>query len=334
LSKRADIIAKNGAELARSIGQTIPRAEDDIRPRIDPRFKSDPNSLTVPLRLVYPDSTQPRKQFPSDMIAERAASLLAMGQLNPLLVVWDTQPEDPSRVFMVIDGECRYRAADEILHWPDIWVNARYKGPFSGLSGEAKQSLLESILLQQLASQKQRRDWSPIEEANAIARLIDQQKGFRLTVRDIVDRTGISQTRIQERVTLLGLPHEVRALVQRGQLYAKTAIVVAELPSDAMQIAAAEMFARGNWSTRRAKEWVKEKKEKLVRTRTRGRENEHEHPSKSPQMQKRTVHYTTKDGAGKITIHRVAKDEGISFVEQLRWLKDVIGQVQEEIAKT
>jgi ParB family chromosome partitioning protein len=145
----------------------------------------------VPLAAVRPNADQPRKHFAEAAIAELAASIKARGLLQPIVV---------RRVdvgFELLAGERRFRAA-------------RLAGldRLPALVREADDPL-EIALIENL----QREDLSPLEEAEALALLIERH-GY--SHREVGELLGKSRPYVSNMLSLTRLPEPVKEELHRG----------------------------------------------------------------------------------------------------------------------
>ena len=162
-----------------------------------PTSAADDESLhRIPLELIAPNPSQPRKAFDEQELRELADSLREHGVLQPILV----RPLPGGR-YELLAGERRWRAArlaglDRI---PAVVRSA------------AESERLELALIENMA----RQDLNPIESARACAALVDE---FGLTKEEVGRRVGKSRVAISNLVRLLELPDEVLAMLESGKL--------------------------------------------------------------------------------------------------------------------
>lgn len=178
-----------------------------------------PSSL--PLALVDPSASQPRRQFDEVALAELADSIRIKGVLQPILV----RPMEGGR-YEIVAGERRWRAS-QLAGLHDIPVVIRELG--EGDSFEA--ALIENV---------QRADLNPLEEAEGYQRLIRE---FHHTQESVASLTGKSRSHIANLLRILDLPENARSLVKMGLLslgHAK-AVLAARDP----EILAREIAERG-----------------------------------------------------------------------------------------
>jgi ParB family chromosome partitioning protein len=139
----------------------------------------------VPVDEIQPNPDQPRKHFDEEKLAELAASLKVHGLLQPIVV---------RRVdgrFELVAGERRLRAAQlaEIDRLPALV--------------REMEDPLEIALIENL----QREDLSPLEEAEALAQLIERH-GY--SHREVADILGKSRPYVSNTLALTRLPVSVK----------------------------------------------------------------------------------------------------------------------------
>jgi ParB family chromosome partitioning protein len=150
----------------------------------------------LPLDQVHPDRANPRRMFDEAALEELAASLKNQGVLQPILV-----RKDGRGGYRIIAGERRWRAAQRagLKDVPALVKEAS--------DAEAYElALVENI---------QRQDLSPLEEAEAFRRLVEER---RLTQEQVADRVGKDRSTVANALRLLGLPNEVKQLLAEGDL--------------------------------------------------------------------------------------------------------------------
>jgi ParB family transcriptional regulator, chromosome partitioning protein len=177
----------------------------------------------VPIELVRPGAFQPRRRFDEDELDALAQSIREKGILQPLLVRPLVAEE---AAFELVAGERRWRAAQRVgLH--EVPVIVRPLG-----DSEA----LEIALVENL----QREDLSPLEEADAYSRLMDE---FGRTQASLAEAVGKSRSHVANTLRLLSLPAPVRRRLDEGQISAghARALLTAADP----EALAAEIVRRG-----------------------------------------------------------------------------------------
>lgn len=154
----------------------------------------------VAIELLHPGKYQPRHYMDQDAINSLATSIREKGILQPLLV--RRHPEDPA-AFEIIAGERRWRAAQLAkLHEVPVIIK-----DFDD------RTTMEVAVIENV----QRENLSPIEEADAFQRLMDE---FDHTQDDVAQLVGRSRSHVANTLRLLSLEPEVKNLVEQGALSA------------------------------------------------------------------------------------------------------------------
>ena len=162
---------------------------------------------TVTLAQLEASAGNPRKAFDETSIIGLAQSIKTDGLLQNLVVA---KPKGRAKKFTIISGERRFRAMQHLLSQGQI--SQDFTVPV-----EVKENLTEEEILRIATIENvQRENLSPLEEANAIAALV--QDGEKLE--EIVSKTGLSVTTIKRRLSLLNLVEEAKdALINKEILW-------------------------------------------------------------------------------------------------------------------
>lgn len=176
---------------------------------------------------IVPSPLQPRKVFRPEELAELVDSIREKGVIQPLIV------RLVQGKYELIAGERRWRAAGAagLEKLPVIVREA------------SNRDVLELALIENL----QRADLSPIEEAEAYARLM---KDFSLTQEQVSQQVGKGRVAVANAVRLLTLPAQVQAWISSGDLSVGHAKVLLGLPTVAEQLLAAERIRKDNLTVR------------------------------------------------------------------------------------
>jgi ParB family transcriptional regulator, chromosome partitioning protein len=150
----------------------------------------------LPVELISPNPSQPRRRFDQEALTALAGSLGERGVLQPVLV----RPK-AGGTFELIAGERRWRAA-RIAGLTVIPALIRTRE-----DAEA----LEIALIENMA----REDLNPIEEARACAALVEE---LALTREQVGRRVGRSRVAVSNLIRLLDLPDDVIELLLGGAL--------------------------------------------------------------------------------------------------------------------
>lgn len=182
----------------------------------------------LPLALIAPSPTQPRRHFDEDSLQALAGSLGERGVLQPVLV----RPK-AGGTYELVAGERRWRAA-QIAGLESIPALVRARG-----DAEA----IELALIENMA----REDLNPVEEARACAALVEE---LGLTREEVGRRVGRSRVAVSNLMRLLDLPDDVIELILKGALSEGhgRALLLAE--DHAARASLARSAAHEGWSVR------------------------------------------------------------------------------------
>ena len=199
--------------------------------------------LYLPISQVESCSSQPRKYFDEEALAELAESIREHGIIQPLTV-----RKLSSGYYQIIAGERRWRAArmagpSEV---PAIVIEADDRKA-------AELAMIENL---------QREDLNPMEEAAGFQSLIEN---YHMTQEEAAQRVGKSRSAVTNALRLLNLTPAVAAMVEDGRLTAGHARALVPL-SPALQEKTAETIVHTGLSVRQTEALVNrlqaEKKEK------------------------------------------------------------------------
>jgi ParB family chromosome partitioning protein len=182
----------------------------------------------VAVELIRPNPQQPRKRFDEAALTALSESVAERGVLQPVLV----RPQ-PGGTYELVAGERRWRAAQLAgLETMPALVQHR-----------ADDASLEIALIENMA----RQDLNPVEEAHAVAALVEE---LELTREEVGRRVGRSRVAVSNLLRLLDLPDEVLALIEEGRLSEGhgRALLLAEDHADRRTLA--RRAVEGGWSVR------------------------------------------------------------------------------------
>ena len=185
------------------------------------------SSLQLPISQVESYSSQPRKQFDPEALADLADSIRRHGIIQPLTV-----RKLSSGYYQIIAGERRWRAARMagLTQVPAVVIEADDR------------KAMELAMIENL----QREDLNPMEEAEGYKMLMDQ---YGMTQEEAAQAVGKSRSAVANAVRLLGLSDSVRKLVEDGALSAGHARTLLSLPAK-LQDSAAATVVKGDLSVR------------------------------------------------------------------------------------
>ncbi len=181
----------------------------------------------LPVDQLQPGKYQPRRDMDEGKLAELAESIKAQGIIQPILV---RQVEGGN--YEIIAGERRWRAS-RLAGLDVVPVVVRELEDRTVIA----MALIENI---------QREDLNPLEEAEALARLVSE---FTLTHAEAAQAVGRSRASVSNLLRLIDLPIGVRVLLETRRLemgHARALLTLA--PELATKLA--EEAADQGWSVR------------------------------------------------------------------------------------
>jgi len=209
------------AHSAREAGDDAAQAEDQLR--------------KLPLDQIRPGQYQPRTGMDPDRLQELADSIKAQGVVQPIVV----RRLGSGKGFELIAGERRWRAAQ--------------KAGLDDIPAVIRDVPDEVTLAMALIENIQRENLNPMEEAGALARLIDE---FELTHEQVAANVGRSRTSVTNLLRLRELEPKVRELVDARKLDMGHARALLAL-SDNAQVDAARQAVNLDLSVRQTEALVK-----------------------------------------------------------------------------
>jgi len=195
----------------------------------------------LPVDAMVPGKYQPRRSMDDAKLDELAASIRAQGVIQPIVVREQVGADGKGgRTYEIIAGERRWRASQR-AGLAEIPVVVRVVDDRTVVA----MALIENI---------QREDLNPLEEAQALQRLIDE---FDLTHAAAAEAVGRSRAAVSNLLRLLELPPEIRAMVQAGALEMGHARALLPLAVP-MAISLAKQAVDQGWSVREVEHRVQQ----------------------------------------------------------------------------
>jgi ParB family chromosome partitioning protein len=205
---------------------------DSLLPRVQASAPAADNEggkpREIPLDQIDPNPFQTRTHVNEDQLAELAASIVANGVVQPILV----RPQANGR-FQLIAGERRWLASQQA-------GKATIPAILRQVSDE---QAMEITIVENL----QRADLNPMEQARAFERL---SREFHMTQEQMAVRTGKDRATVSNFLRLLRLPSSVQTRVESGELsfgHARTLLAfehAEEMEKAAQRIAALALSVR------------------------------------------------------------------------------------------
>ena len=175
------------------------------------------------IELIRPGKYQPRIDMHADSLDDLAESIRSQGIVQPIVV----RPIEKQGHYEIIAGERRWRAA-QIAGLHAIPALIRDVPDEAAIA----MALIENI---------QRENLNPIEEAQALQRLIEE---FEMTHQQAADAVGRSRASVSNLLRLLTLNSDVRKLLERGDLEMGHARALLSLQDEGQEQAAREVVAK------------------------------------------------------------------------------------------
>ncbi|WP_341327287.1 ParB/RepB/Spo0J family partition protein [Methylotuvimicrobium sp. KM2] len=189
----------------------------------------------LPIEWLQRGKFQPRKDIDPERIKELADSIKAQGIIQPIVLrkIGDERYE-------IVAGERRWRAA-QLAGLQEVPVVVRDIDD----KGAMAIALIENI---------QREDLNPLEEADALRRLLEE---FGLTHQQIADAIGKSRATVTNLLRLMELQPEVKQLLVDKQIEMGHARALLPLGRD-LQIQAAQKIAKQSLSVRAVEKLIRD----------------------------------------------------------------------------
>jgi ParB family chromosome partitioning protein len=212
-AKRRGLGARDLDVLLRVPENDTPEAEGELR--------------LLGVARIQPGKFQPRRAMDEERLAELAASIKAQGLIQPIVV-----RAVGAQRFEIIAGERRWRAAQlaGLTEIPALVREVRDQAVMA-------MTLIENI---------QRENLSPLEEAQALQRLIAE---FKHTHQQVADAIGRSRASVSNLLRLLELPEPIKQLLEQHKLDMGHARALLTLEPK-LALGLARQAAEHGWSVR------------------------------------------------------------------------------------
>jgi ParB family transcriptional regulator, chromosome partitioning protein len=260
--------------------------------------EADGDLRTLEIHAIQPGRYQPRHAMDPERLDELAASIKAQGVIQPVVV-----REVGTGRYELIAGERRWRAAQKagLVEIPAL------------IKVVPDQAVVAMALIENI----QRENLSPLEEAQALSRLIDE---FHLTHQETADAVGRSRASVSNLLRLLDLPAEIKRLLDERKLDMGHARALATLP-EARATALALEAAEHEWSVRELEEAARraesQPKGKAKKSGPRDPNIAALERDLAEKLAARVVIAHAKSGRGKLVIHYHSIDELDGILERL-----------------
>ena len=174
----------------------------------------------IPVHLIQPNPSQPRRVFDEAMLNELASSISQYGIMQPISI-----RKIMPNIYELVAGERRLRATKilEMETIPALIVNVTEKD-------SAVLALIENL---------QRENLNYMEEAKGYENLI---KDYNLKQQELAKQLGKGQSTIANKLRLLQLSPTVQERLMRHQLSERHARALLKLESEPLQLKAMEVI--------------------------------------------------------------------------------------------
>jgi len=258
----------------------------------------------LPMDAMQPGRYQPRQHWDDEKLAELADSIKAQGVIQPIVV-----RELKDRTYEIIAGERRWRAS-------------RLAG-LSEIPAVVRKADDRTMIAMALIENIQREDLNPLEEAQALQRLIDE---FSLTHAQAAETVGRSRAAVSNLLRLLELPPPIRTLVESRQLEMGHARALLTLVPE-LAIKLAHDAVQHGWSVREVEHRAQGYAKGQIPGRTRSANTGKPHPSAdiatlenelSQLLATRVSISNGRGNKGRLVIHYAGLDALDGVLERLR----------------
>jgi ParB family chromosome partitioning protein len=189
----------------------------------------------LPVDLIQRGQYQPRHDMDPESLEELANSIRAQGVVQPIVV----RPITGSDRYEIVAGERRWRAT-QLAGLHEIPAMVREVSDQVAMC----MGLIENI---------QREDLNPLEEAQALDRLL---KEFKMTHVEVAEAVGRSRSSVTNLLRLLDLDNEVKKHLDSGELEMGHGRALLALSQDG-QVKAAKSIIRQGLSVRATEDLVR-----------------------------------------------------------------------------
>jgi ParB family chromosome partitioning protein len=252
---------------------------------------------TLPIEHMQRGKYQPRKDMNPEKLQELADSIKSQGIIQPV-VVRMIAPEK----YEIIAGERRWRAA-QLAGLQQVPVVVKEIDDRTAMAI----ALIENI---------QREDLNPLEEAEALRRLLEE---FAMTHQQVADAVGKSRVTVTNLLRLIELHPEVKKLLVNRQLEMGHARALLSLEGP-KQVAAANKIVKEGLTVRVAERLVKDSQAepKAPKVRVIDKDTLRLQEDLTAKLGAKVVIEHKENGAGKLVIAYSSLEELDGILEQIR----------------
>lgn len=251
---------------------------------------------TLPIEYLQRGKYQPRKDINPEKLQELADSIRAQGIIQPIVVRQIAHDK-----YEIVAGERRWRAAAH-AGLQEVPVVIKEIDDRSAMAI----ALIENI---------QREDLNPLEEAEALKRLLDE---FEMTHQHIADAIGKSRTTVTNLLRLIDLHTDVKKLLLNNQLEMGHARALLSLDG-LKQVAAANKIVKEGLTVRATERLVKDAQAepKIKKTRVIDNDTLRLQEGLTAKLGAKVIIDHKENGAGKLVITYSSLEELDGIIEQI-----------------
>jgi ParB family chromosome partitioning protein len=188
----------------------------------------------IEISKIIPNPNQPRRVFDEETLDELAASVKALGLVQPI-----TLREIGDDKYQIISGERRYRAS--------------LKAGLETIPAYVRKASDENVMEMALIENIQREDLNAIEIALAYQTLIES---YSLTQEKLSERIGKKRATIANFLRLLKLPADIQMGLKDKKIDMGHAKLLLSLDDPSTQLMVYEQIVEHNFSVRRTEEII------------------------------------------------------------------------------
>ncbi|WP_438971795.1 ParB/RepB/Spo0J family partition protein [Methylophaga sp.] len=206
----------------RGLGRGLDALLADVNQQ-DSKVDLDDSLQNFPLDKIQPGKYQPRMDMSQESLEELADSIRAQGLVQPIVV----RPVDGGQ-YEIVAGERRWRAS-RMAGLEVVPVLIKDVSDRSAIA----MALIENI---------QRENLNPMEEANALCRLLEE---FEMTHQQAAEAVGKSRAAVTNLLRLRNLNEDVKKLVENCDLEMGHARALLALEGDTQTETAGQIVEKG-----------------------------------------------------------------------------------------
>ena len=234
----ADIIKKLATKKSKLGG---PQARMEDHPA-NLNNQQDGAYYTVDIGGIRPNPNQPRKYFDQDSLTELSQSIKQKGVLQPIII-----RKDQAGNIVLVAGERRLKAAK---------MAGLEKIPAIMSQGNP----LEISIIENL----QRENLTPIEEAEALSRMVEQH-GY--TQDKLAFAIGKAKSTVSEAISLIRLPEKIKNEVRGAERYPRRLLVeIAKQENKRAMLELFKLVKDGNLKSQQVRDIARRRPERPRRT--------------------------------------------------------------------